>query len=455
MKVKVRKLIMLGLSTVLAGASLATSTYAWFKINETAQVQDIRFQVVSGLGFEVSVDGEHFNSDLNLDQMRKAVVSSYNSSLYKVLPYDSDGNDAPDRLYKYNGVKFVELSDSDAEHEIDDVLKKIKLLPTTSSDGNSFIELFEGIRTPSSGRFMEFGVYFRTTSRDESDNQKYDIYLNGYEGLDERGNQILGTVFTSKETNVKLSAAMKAARWSFNQEYSYNSGETISVYSSNAARISTTSSTLTHFDEKYILTSDTEYDSEKQYYTFSITDGYQPFEGTEFEEDVNYYEFVDAYDAYVVDAGSSIIYEINDTDPEHAKYDFGSYATNYTETPDGDGAYSKEYYLNSSDCNAMYNYYNNLRSDENSLSSKLPDYEEIPTNIIRALPTQQSSELYKASSIGEANDSKYYPITTLESGADAKLVTFRVWIEGWDADCFDGLSDSIDMRLAFCSKRVY
>jgi hypothetical protein len=102
----------------------------------------------------------------------------------------------------------------------------------------------------------------------------------------------------------------------------------------------------------------------------------------------------------------------------------------------------------------MYTYYNNLRSEGRGLTDQELDYNDIPQNIIRTLPTKNSSELIKASSIGEADDSKYYPIVSLESGAEAKLVTFRVWLEGWDADCFDGLSNSIEMRLAFSSKNT-
>ena len=174
----------------------------------------------------------------------------------------------------------------------------------------------------------------------------------------------------------------------------------------------------------------------------------QEFEGDEFQENVTYYEFMDAYDTYIVDENSSLIYEINDT--EHPYTDLGSYATNYSDTSDMD-----KYYLYNCNCNAMYTYYNNLRSEDRGLKDHELEYDSLPQNIIRTLPAKKSSDLIKASSPSEATDSKYYPITTVESGADAKLVTFRVWLEGWDADCFDGLSNSIDMRLAFSSKRVY
>lgn len=452
MKKRVRKLIMLSASTVMAAASLVTTTYAWFKINATAKVENFDFEVVSGLGFEVSIDGKNYYGDLNMLQMQKAIVASYDSSLYKILPYDENG-DKPDTLYKFIGSDYKALTDSEAENEIKEVFKKIKLLPATTKNGRDFTDLFNGTYTTTSGRFLEFGVYFKATSDNPKDKLKYDIYLNGYDGVDERGNQMVDTIFTSKTTDVKLNANMNAVITDPDgnktiTELKSSENDKITVYSSNAARISTTVSNFTHFDAKHFVTSDATYDETKTYYTYDIqTDVYQEFEGDEFQENVTYYEFMDAYDAYIVDENSSLIYEINDT--EHPYTDLGSYATNYSDTSDMD-----KYYLYNCDCNAMYTYYNNLKA-QGKLVDKELDYDELPTNIIRTLPAKKSSDIIKASSPSEATDSKYYPITTVESGADAKLVTFRVWLEGWDADCFDGLSNSIDMRLAFSSKRVY
>ena len=45
-------------------------------------------------------------------------------------------------------------------------------------------------------------------------------------------------------------------------------------------------------------------------------------------------------------------------------------------------------------------------------------------------------------------------ITTLSSGEDGKRITFRIWLEGWDADCFDGLGGTIQSQLSFSSKRI-
>ncbi len=455
MKRRVKKLIMLSVSTLMAASSLATSTYAWFKLNSTATVENFNFEVVSGLGFEVSIDGVHYYTSLDLTQMKKAMVASYDPSMYQIRGVDEEGNDKADVLYKYNGSQFKELPESNAEAEMQAVLNKIKLLPATTLNGRDVADLYNGIYSTTSGRFLEFGVYFKATSDNPNDNLKYDIYMNGYDGLEDRGDQMVDTIFTSKTTNVPLSASMTAVRYSadgskYVEELTSAGGGRIIVYSSNAARISTTESIYTYHPEKYYETTDQEIDTTKTYYT---KDGlnYNIYEGIEFIEDVIYYEYQPEYYSYDVNENSSLIYEINDT--ENLNTDLGSYATNYSEYNPTDQE-SNNYYLYNCDVNAMYTYYNHLRTDGN-LQGKALDYNGLPKNIIRALPTRKSSDINKASSPSEANDSTYYPITTVESGADAKLITFRVWLEGWDADCFDGLSNSIDLRLAFSSKRVY
>jgi hypothetical protein len=79
----------------------------------------------------------------------------------------------------------------------------------------------------------------------------------------------------------------------------------------------------------------------------------------------------------------------------------------------------------------MYTYYNNLKPD-----AKIEhiSYDNMPTTI-RDLSEKQT-------------------ITRLISGEDAKLLTFRLWLEGWDADCFDGIKYAVTVKLAFGSKRV-
>lgn len=456
---KLRKLIILGSATVLTAASLTTSTWAWFKINSTAKVESFDFEVVGGLGFEVSIDGTNYYSDLNTEQIQKAIAVSYDPSIYQIKAYDADGNSAPETLYKLNSSsnEFEALSDEEAEKEVAQVMKNIKLLPATTKDGVNFTDLFNSTYYTTSGRFLEFGVYFKTTSDNTKDNIKYDIYLNGYEGQNKYGDNLVRTIFTSKTTEISLSANMTVALPNADgtktiQTLQSANGDKITVYSSNAARISTTVSNLTKVVESYTVTTDTDYDSSKTYYILSSENEYEEVTITEFADGVTYYEYIPASEFYAEDASTSVIYEINDT--ENLNTDLGSYATDYDEVLADGESHTNNYYLYNKDCNAMYTYYNNLRSEDSGLTGRELDYDNLPQNIVRTLPTKDSSSITKAATASEASESAYYPIATLASGEDAKLIKFRVWLEGWDADCFDGLTNAIDVRLAFSSKQT-
>ena len=453
-KVNIRKLI-LGLSTVgLLALTTTTSTYAWFKINSTAAVQGFDFEVIGGKGFMVSVDGGTYTNDLSLDKLKKAMVVSYSNGKY-ALGYETDDNGAiteSDVLYKISydsDGKEVKTKVEDLNSVYSETIDLIQLLQTTSFDGRNLTDLYKSTVTPGSGRYVEFGVYFKTTSTNSKDNLHYDIYLDGYGGKDNDGNKVEATKFTSVTTKVKLNASMNAVLYKDDgskylpytpgetHEPTYKSGETISVYSSNAARISTTVSNKVIEEATYVLTSDTNVIEGKEYYVnnegvYTLADvivGDVIPDGT-------YYEFKDETYSYVVDESSTLIYELNDT--EHLNTDLGSYATDYDENTEGYNL--DDYYLYSSECNAMYTYYNKLRR---SSQIKSLDYDELPKTI-KSLPNVSSDD----------KSLEYDKIVTVSSGEDAKLVTFRIWLEGWDADCFDGLADSIDVRLTFGSKRV-
>lgn len=122
-----------------------------------------------------------------------------------------------------------------------------------------------------------------------------------------------------------------------------------------------------------------------------------------------------------LESPTATIYELPDSD------DLGSYATDYN---GGDEAFDALY---NADKNAMFTYYNNLRPYAQITKMKFKDRPAAIRNL-------GSEDLPK--------------ITSVQSGADAKLVTFRFWLEGWDADCFDGLDKSINVKLSFTSKQV-
>jgi len=118
------------------------------------------------------------------------------------------------------------------------------------------------------------------------------------------------------------------------------------------------------------------------------------------------------------------IYELSDD----SEYEYGSYASDY----DGEDVELKKLY--SKDLSAMYTYRNNLLGMD-TLADLLPSYNSLPKTI-RSLEDENPI------------------ITTVSSGSEAKLVTFRFWLEGWDADCFDGLAKSINVNLTFKASKV-
>ena len=340
-----RKVFMGVMSLLLLVATFTTTTYAWFKINSAATVSGFDFQVNGGEGFQVSIDGVHYYRDLTLEQIKQAIVLSYDKDKYLI-----------------KDEKLV-YSDSNAEVSTDTIDKilsqEILLLPRTSKDGIHLEDLYGATALTKEGSFVEFGVYFKTASMNVEDDIQYDIYLADQEILLNDGTTVLPTKIESLEkTSVVLKADMKAG------SRDLHAGDTIDVYSSNAMRMSVQDTSL--------------------------------------------------------ETPSATIYELTN------EFDLGSYATDYS------GADTELNQLYNADINAMYTYYNNLR----------------PSAQIKKLKYEQKPETIR-SLTGDVPK-----VTTVKSGANANLITFRFWLEGWDADCFDGLDKSIRVKLSFTSKRV-
>jgi len=412
----VRKLIV-GISTIgLLLMTFISSTYAWFKINSRASVDNFKFEVVGGQGFLVSIDNVKYSNDLTKDQLYKAMLLCYGSGEYKI------SDDGEEKLYQvtYDQAGQEQLNELSQEQINTLVAAKIKLLPTTSSDGRYLTDLYNSQSHVSAGRFVEFNVYFKAQSK-KAEDVTYEIYLNGEEGVTDDGAVVEPTSVTSARTDVTLSADMNAVIPNDNGKYITSlkrnnvSGQKdhIDVYSSNALRISISESSLKEFPV--------------------VDDQNQPVLDEEGNPKVDKrYEYTNAE--------STKIYELNDTINKNT--DLGSYATNYTGgmseadldnmivSAPGTLVENENLALYCSRFNAMYTYYNNLKPDAKITHI---DYASKPTTI-RDLSGKDI-------------------ITTVSTGEDAKLLTFRVWLEGWDADCFDGLEKAVKVRLAFASKR--
>lgn len=352
-----RKLILSVLSLVAVVICFAATTYAWFDVNSEANVTGFDFTAISGEGFLVSVDGVNYSNDLTTKQMKQAIILGYDSEKYSLnnqkLIYTSSG---------------IEVSNTEIDKLFSD---NLLLMPLTSKDGIKLEDEYSGLANSSSGRFIQFSIYFKAASDVAEDNYEYDIYLNGEEITQMDGKVVKPTTIQSVEsTSVELVKPMNTI---FGQ---YLEGQTITVYSANALRMS--------------------------------------IQDTSLEEPKAY------------------IYELTN------EYDLGSYATDYnkeTDTSDLSAAQKEELNkLYNADNNAMFTYYNNLR----------------PYNMINKMSYSD-----KPQTIRSLMGDDLPVVTTVKSGSDSKLITFRIWLEGWDADCFDGLAKSINVRLSFTSKKKF
>ncbi len=144
---------------------------------------------------------------------------------------------------------------------------------------------------------------------------------------------------------------------------------------------------------------------------------------------VRFSSYVEKYESSTDEAGitsytdQTKIYEIN--------YGLGSYATTL------DSAYYDTKYLEASRYDAAknaqqtYRLYSADKSDD-AYRAETPSYNSLPYTY-KGFDTYESANLL-----------------TLDAKDDVKKATFTFWIEGWDADCFDGLiSNSISINMAF------
>lgn len=428
----IRKLIV-GISTIcLLVMTFVSATYAWFEINSRASVDNFHFEVHGGQGFLVSIDNVNYYNDLNLLQLQKAMLVAYGAGEYRLA------TDGSEKIYH---ISYEDGYDAQANPIIKEVITEVpnenvgkiilgqvqgisgvKLLPTTSTNGRDLTDLYNSPSDVSLGRYLQFSVYFRTQSRRLEDKFAYQIYLNGDAATTDDGSIAEPTMITSERSVVPLSANMNAVVNSENGKTVYalkrnnasSQRDKIQVYSSNAVRLSITN---------------------QEYY-----EEYQKDANGNVELDTNGNKIITASGYRLVGDNPTKIYELNDTVNKNT--DLGSYATDYTGnyseaeidamiTESGTLIQDEELALYCSKINAMYTYYNNLKPDQQITHLS---YQDKPKTI-RDLSNKDV-------------------ITTVVAGEEAKLLTFRLWLEGWDADCFDGIEYAIKARLAFGSKRV-
>lgn len=452
-----RKMVIGISSIVFTAVALTSTTYAWFKINYQATVNHLQLRVTGGQGFKISIDDINYASDLKAEDIYNAMVAkyaperfilTYDKSLGKSVLYttkqveekDANGNTVLIDDGTGNMVpKMVWAPDEPANQtEINAALNNIELMPVTTQNGVDMEDLFQAKATAKSGRFIEFDVYFKTVNQTgyrkatiwdpdslyyswsdtangyviaqpteenytdfytyKGNEIKYDIYLNGntdyIDPVSQKTTSVSPTSFTSNSVPVTLSADLETVI--NNTPVHKTKGDVIDVFGANAIRLS--------------ITDNKKYDSNTG-------------EGV-------------------------LVYELNDS--VNASSNLGSYATIYSETyceqNQVEGYSTDQEYIYNYSHSASYTYYSNLKGASNyessSLFDKLYDYKNgIPSKTIKF------DDLLRD---GNNNYSNNKVITTLSSDSDvATKLTFRIWLEGWDADCFDGIAGNINALLSF------
>ena len=412
----IRKLILGVATTGLVAVTLAATTYAWYKLGNAAFTESFEFNASTTEGFVVSIDGVTFKHKLTTDDMLKAMLVKYSPTNFVL----EDGE-----------LKFTRENKFLTSEQIREAYaKNILLAPLTSTDGISITNLNKTEVSSLDGKYGEVELYLKCISDDmiesedgagnktQKPSQKFELYLDGND-YDDGHVKAGGTdVWSGVSTPVKLmkNKVMTYLDKDLNivnklgTETSTTPESKVDVYTSNAFR-------------------------------FSIQDlGYV----TEVEEDV--YDEEDPTQIIGTRKVSSTT-KANDKDSHifelsrEKNYNLGSYATNYNlgktqNFTELDRLYNADY-------NAMYVYYNSVKE-----SDPLTDL----------LPTTHPDTITDLSS--------NQTLTTVESGKVTKIL-LKFWIEGWDADCFDGLPGTIDeetgkpinnnpinVQLLFNSKKV-
>lgn len=451
---KARKLILSIFACGAVALTFSTTTYAWFRIGSSGYVSNLDFKVISGLGFKIAADGSdssYYTDTLDSRMMKAAIVHGYNpdkyvfykNDLYEYTPtYETRRIDNQDTKvlveenfrmidpYKTRGsVDYIKTE------EMDSIINNIKLdLATTMvNKGNSIesdcFKLYNefGDEITDRSKFLEFDLYFKTDSDLATDNQHFGIYLSDDKTYnpygDSRRNEEGGlyeeamepTKITSSLQSVKLFNTLKYLDKDYN-EIDLKAEDEIKVSITNAMRFSTKDNgeiTVTPKSENQ--SANTYKLDDNNSFTVSRPEGAEVLESILPDLKVTIGEKTNT---------QARIYEIA------GEGNLGSYATNYSGTED--------------ELNRLYN------SDYSAMMTYLKSTNYEYYKVTKPLDYESLNKMYEDGLIYDSfKDSQI--LTVLDSGLKAHKITFRFWLEGYDADYFAGVSglESLSCNLSF------
>lgn len=438
---KTRKLILSIFACGAVALTFSTTTYAWFRIGSSGYVNNLDFKVISGLGFKIAADGSdssYYTETVDSKMMKSAIVHGYNpdkyvfykNSLYEYTPtYETKMIDNVNQeVLVEEKFRLIE------EEEMDTIIENIKLdLATTmvnkgtsiESDGYTLYNEY-GEEITDNSKYLEFDLYFKTESDLSSDNVHFGIYLTddttynpyGDNRKDEDGNPysapMTPTSITSNEQSIKLVNKLTYLNSAYEKQ-ELKANDEIKVSLANAMRFSVRD------NGEVTVTPESENQSANPYTlddnkTFTVTRGQNEEYLTSILPDMT------ASVGAKTDTQARIYEVANDGN-------LGSYATDYSGTDDEANR------LYNADYNAMYTYAKNL----GGLSDD-----------VKPLNYDSLNQMYEDGLIYDKFDENQI-VAILDSGLKAHKITFRIWLEGYDADYFAGVSglEDISCNLSF------
>ncbi len=404
-----RKLYISIFTLILLVVLSGTVTFAWFKLNTNAWFSNVEISASTNANLKISIDGKNYASTLNAEDLEKSIVAKANG--YE-LKCDAQGEDP----YWYDPVEKKKIT---IENDLlQSEFQNISLKPVTTSDGKIYKNFLGDKVDITSKYYIEFDIYFESIVDGKHTNDIQEVYFSNRTITYDDGTVIPKTeIGTTKMEEIEFPNNILA---SFNT-LDLTTGKLISYDASSKKATSEDGEDVTESFEKTFRT----YVSDAV--RFSV------------EAKSNKTTTSNSY----LDGGVKI-YEINKGN--------GSYATTLNE--EGKDLNNTTYSglsgaMYDASKNAALTYYNTVKKkelDDNNSKDKQLDpisYNEVP-NTLKGLDTIEAAKIIRL------DESNHY-------GQDGSaMMTVRLWLEGWDADCIDTVLDqNVSITLSFTNYNTF
>ena len=201
---KLRKLILSGLSTIFLTSTLVTATYAYVVLDTSSDVREFEFNVEGTTGLLVSLDGINFSQDISNSQITEYILTSAKESNSSLTSFEE---------LKFTGVtpKLNETNNVLFTNNTMQFQKDITVSTGFNSYEHRYIDAVNNID------YISFDLYFKVIDTNNKDN--YNLYITNNSYIT---GQLVETTLVNKLTT---------------STNTYNSGDKISVNPQNAMRL--------------------------------------------------------------------------------------------------------------------------------------------------------------------------------------------------------------------------